>query len=303
MNKGIISVVISAVLLGVIPVIQKQLLVTGLSNYTMFLYTDIVILLFNFGISRIKRHSLRIKPCQILQCMAIALMGQLLTGIFLSISYMHTSVAVSTMVNFLYPSIVCVVVGIFIKKRLSKLQISAIICSIVGMAALMGIKGTVSPVGAGMALLSAFTYSAYLILGDMGCAKDLPVDVKMVYIGPTAMTGYIILCLLSGNPLVPQMSAENWLLMLGGSGFFSALSAFLILYGVKILGATTASFISILEPITSVAVGTIWFGDAIGSGTIIGGLLLLSSILLITWNDKREEEGQVGTAAVQECRK
>ncbi len=56
------------------------------------------------------------------------------------------------------------------------------------------------------------------------------------------------------------------------------------MYGISLLGA---SFVSMLEPIVSVAFSTIWFGDPVTVGVAVGGLLVLSSILLIAIDGKR----------------
>lgn len=60
-----------------------------------------------------------------------------------------------------------------------------------------------------------------------------------------------------------------------------------MLYGVSRLGASTASFVSMLEPVISVVFATVWFRDPVTVGITAGGILVIMSILLITVDGQR----------------
>lgn len=61
-----------------------------------------------------------------------------------------------------------------------------------------------------------------------------------------------------------------------------------MLYGVDRLGASTASFVSMLEPVISVVFATVWFRDPVTVGITAGGMLVIMSILLITIDGQRK---------------
>ncbi len=61
----------------------------------------------------------------------------------------------------------------------------------------------------------------------------------------------------------------------------------MMLYGVSRLGASMASFVSMLEPVISVVFATIWFRDPVTVGITVGGILVIMSILLITVDGQR----------------
>lgn len=54
-----------------------------------------------------------------------------------------------------------------------------------------------------------------------------------------------------------------------------------MMYGISKLGAAIASFVSMLEPIVSVIFSTLWFHDPVTIGIVVGGGLVMASILLI----------------------
>lgn len=61
-----------------------------------------------------------------------------------------------------------------------------------------------------------------------------------------------------------------------------------MLYGVDRLGASTAFFVSMLEPVISVVFATVWFRDPVTVGITAGGILVIMSILLITIDGQRK---------------
>ena len=71
-------------------------------------------------------------------------------------------------------------------------------------------------------------------------------------------------------------------MLIVGSGLFSAGGFFLMLYGVSRLVASTASFVSMIEPVISVVFATVWVRDPVTVGITVGGILVIMSILLIT---------------------
>ena len=67
---------------------------------------------------------------------------------------------------------------------------------------------------------------------------------------------------------------------------------FLMMFGIQRLGASTASFLSMLEPVVSVVFGTLWFSDQITEGIVAGSLLALTSVCVITLDGARKEKAR-----------
>ena len=63
-----------------------------------------------------------------------------------------------------------------------------------------------------------------------------------------------------------------------------------MMYGISKLGASIASFVSMLEPIVSVIFSTLWFHDPVTIGIIVGGGLVMASILLIAIDGAKKEK-------------
>ena len=63
-----------------------------------------------------------------------------------------------------------------------------------------------------------------------------------------------------------------------------------MMFGIGKLGASTASFLSMLEPIVSVVFGTIWFSDPVTLGVVVGSVLVMTSVCFITIDSARKEK-------------
>lgn len=280
MLVGIIAVAGAATLLGIMPSLQKQVLVDGLPMNSLMAYTNLIITLVSLGMALLKKRSLRARPVQAIQAVLMGTVGMLLTALLLNNAYLYLPVGVAIMLNFLYPTVVCVVMGTVFRQGFTKLQVAAIISSIAGMAFLAGKGGDLHPMGLLFALVSAFTYGGYLIANEKGPANELPLETKLFYVSLPGTVIFWILAPATHTLAAPVGGDIGWLYVLG-SGLFTVGGYFLMMYGIHRMGASTAAFVSMLEPIVSVVFGTIWFHDPITAGVVVGGILVLASILLI----------------------
>lgn len=287
MITGLLCVAGAAALLGIMPTMQKQLLMNGLSIYSLLFFTNLTTNIVCLLLINLKKRSLKIRKGQLLQCVLMGIFGQLLTGVLLNSSYLFLPVGTTMMLNFLYPSIVCIIMGTLFKEGFTRLQFAAIGVSVLGMVFLTGAGGEMPVIGVVLAVASAFTYSGYLIANEKGPANELPIEVKLLYITIPGSLIYFLLSVTTNTFTIPQ-GAPEWVMLIVGSGLFSAGGFFLMLYGVSRLGASTASFVSMLEPVISVVFATVWFRDPVTVGITVGGILVIMSILLITVDGQRK---------------
>ncbi|MCB7318525.1 DMT family transporter [Lacrimispora sp. 210928-DFI.3.58] len=282
MIVGILAVAGAATCLGIMPSIQKQLLVDGLPMNSLMFFTNLTISAVCMALAKAKGRSLKARPAQLIQALVMGTSGMLLTALLLNNSYLYLPVGTAIMLNFLYPSIVCIIMGTVFKEGFTKLQIAAIVVSITGMAFLTGAGGEMPLIGIVLAVVSAFTYGGYLVANEKGPANELPIETKLFYVSLPGSLLFGILAPVTGTLAAPAGGIGGWLFLICGSGLFTVGGYFMMMYGISRLGASTAAFISMLEPVVSVIFGTIWFKDPVTLGIAAGGGLVITSILLIT---------------------
>ena len=147
----------------------------------------------------LKKRSLKATPIQFIQSVLMGTVGMLITAVLLNTAYLYLPVGMAIMLNFLYPSVVCIVMGTVFKQGFTKLQLGAIVCSIAGMIFLAGKGGDVNTLGIVCALVSAFTYGGYLIANEKGPANDLPIETKLFYVSLPGTVLFGILAPLTGT--------------------------------------------------------------------------------------------------------
>lgn len=287
MGIGILSVVASATILGIAPSMQKQVMVDGLPILSLMFFTSLVISAVSLLIALLTRQSFKITKAQLVQALALGCSGMVITAMLINTAYLYMPVGMVTMLHFLYPSIVCIVMGTVFRAGFSKLQAAAIVVSIAGMVCLAGKGGGLPVKGIALALASALAYGTYLIGNEKGPVNDLPLAVKMFYFSLPGLFIFIPLAPLTHNLAVPS-SPVSWFQLLVCSGLATVAGYFLMAFGIKKLGASTASFLSMLEPVVSVVFSVLWFRDPVTPGVVVGSLLILTSVLLITINDARK---------------
>ena len=288
MGIGFCCVAGAATLLGILPTIQKQLMMNGMPLSGLMLYTNLTITVFCLVVGQVIRRTLRATLFPTAQLFLTGVFGMLLTAVLLNTSYMYLPVGTTIMLNFLYPTIVCLIMGTVFKAGFSKLQILAICTSVLGMMFLTGGGGELSATGVVLAIASAFTYGIYLVANEKGPANDLPIEVKLFYVSLPATVAFAVIAPATGTLCAPPGGLTGWFLAIGGSGMFTVGGYFLMMYGISRMGASTASFVSMLEPVVSVVFGTIWFQDPVTVGIVVGGILIISGILFITIDGYRK---------------
>ena len=106
---GIIAVAGAATLLGIMPSMQKTLLVNGLPMNSLMFFTNLTISLVCLIMARLKGRSLKASRIQLIQALIMGASGMMFTALLLNTSYLYLPVGTAIMLNFLYPTVVCIV--------------------------------------------------------------------------------------------------------------------------------------------------------------------------------------------------
>lgn len=85
--------------------------------------------------------------------------------------------------------------------------------------------------------------------------------------------------------LVVNYSPLGWALLLHMGMLPTALAYVLFLFGMRSVRATSASIITLVEPLTAALLAWLLFGEWLGTTGLIGGALLLGAILVLYKNE------------------
>lgn len=204
----------------------------------------------------------------------------LMAGLYLtSVRYIPASLA--ALLLYAYPIIVTILAVLTHQEKFSGLKLVGLLLSTLGLLLVLGlaIKG-INPLGILLALGSAFVYAIYILFGNHVLQTTTPL-VSTSMISTSAAVTYGIVGLTFGGTTW-TLSWGTWL-GIGGIALFSTIIAMLTFFqGMKLIGATSSSIISTLEPVMTVSLAVVLFGEHLSGLQIMGGLfVVLGGVLAV----------------------
>jgi drug/metabolite transporter (DMT)-like permease len=279
MNRllGVTFIAISAASFGTLAIFGRYAYANGLDTFTLLFlrFTFSAILLA--ALLLIRREPL---PCggTLARLVGMGGLGYVGQSFCYLTAIKYASAGLVALLLYLYPTIVAILSVIFLKDKLNRLKVIAL-----GLATL-GAALTANPQGGQwrgilLALLAAVIYSVYIIVGA-GVMRQVSAVQSSVVIFASAGLVYGLLTAING-PHWPLTSA-GWLAVAGVTLIATVIAVVAFLAGLKLIGPTDASMLSTLEPVVTVLLAAILFGEVLRPVSLLGGGLILAAVYLLT---------------------
>lgn len=278
MKKGYIYTALSAIIFGLMPLLTKIIIARGATSLTIAFFRVFYVTVVLFFVLKIKKIDLRLEKRDFLSAILTSIFGSGLTIIILNESYNYVDTGIATSLHFLYPLFVAILCCFFYGEKIKKKQIISLSFALVGIICFMS-KGNGSLFGYFLAIASGLTYAFYLVKMDKtGLVKMNAL--KLSFYLALFTTIEIFTMNLFMQDVVFKMDAIAYGLLLVLALSSSFLATVLLQKGVLLLGSTRASFICLLEPVTSMIMGILWLNEALTFNKGIGGLAIIISLII-----------------------
>jgi drug/metabolite transporter (DMT)-like permease len=281
--QGMIFVVISAIAFGAIPVFARAAYHAGSD--------PISVLFFRFSIA-----SIIMIPSMIVRKIPFP-RGRFLIGLILmgGIGYVGQSFCYFTALTmasaglvaillYLYPAIVTILSTLLFKERITGLKVLALILALTGTVLTIGLGGGGSLLGILLAMIAPFIYSAYILTGTK-ITKEVGILSSSTVVMISASFVFGALIAIKGLN-IPQ-TLEGWGGVLAIALISTVIAIIAFFAGLKRVGPTNASMLSTFEPVTTVVLAAIVFGEEIGLMRVVGGVLILVAVILLAKSEFR----------------
>ncbi|MEG1782162.1 MAG: DMT family transporter [Oscillospiraceae bacterium] len=286
MKKGVLAVVGASVLYGIMPVFTKKIMLEGMNSASTVFFRVLLASLFSLIYIKIKGISLKVTKQQLLQ---LAIFGGFAfgsTAALLTASYSYIPIGLATMLHFTYPLFVTIVMTVVFKERLSPAKVLSCLMAIGGLG-LMADFSRLSLVGIVLAVVSGMTYAIYVISNKKGSFASLEGIVVIFYVNGFAALVFGTKAVVTKEFMLPTSGFCVFLLIIVAI-FCTIIALLLLTSGVRTLGASNAAVLNMLEPITSVFAGLIFYHEVIGFAGFMGCVLvIMSSIVVATESGKQ----------------
>ena len=278
MKKGYIYTALSAIIFGLMPLLTKIVIARGATSLTIAFFRVFYVTVVLFFVLKIKNIDLRLEKRDFLSAILTSIFGSGLTIIILNESYNYVDTGIATSLHFLYPLFVAILCCFFYGEKIKKKQIISLSFALVGIICFMS-KGNGSLFGYFLAIASGLTYAFYLVKMDKtGLVKMNAL--KLSFYLALFTTIEIFTMNLFMQDVVFKMDAIAYGLLLVLALSSSFLATVLLQKGVLLLGSTRASFICLLEPVTSMIMGILWLNEALTFNKGLGGLAIIISLII-----------------------
>lgn len=195
-------------------------------------------------------------------------------------SLTHTKAALVDLLFFTYPALVALGAVVFRRERWSGGRAAAIAATLLGTGMVIGgsADGLHLP-GVSLALAAAVLYAGYALVAQT-LLKRMDALVLVALVTGSAAATATVGGLASGQ-LHPPTGAHA-LVLLGAIGLGATVVGIgTFLAGIARLGAARASITSSIQPALTALLALLIFGDRLGPTQIVGGALVLGTIVIL----------------------
>ena len=182
-----------------------------------------------------------------------------------------------------FPAMVAVAAIILGREVIAARRVTALglaLCGLVLVLAGAG-AGALDPLGAALGIAAAVVYSTYILVSD-GVAGRLDPRVLSALVCSGAAVSLTIGSALLGelHPGAVTTAGWGWLACLALVSTVGAISLFFA--GLARVGPTTASILATVEPVVTVLLAFLVFGETLGVVQLGGGALVLTAVVVLS---------------------
>jgi drug/metabolite transporter (DMT)-like permease len=221
-------------------------------------------------------------------------------GYFAALERMDASML--SLLLYTYPSMVAVAAILLGRESGSWRTALALVLASAGLVLVLAgaAAGSIDPLGAALALASAAVYTTYILtsqgvtgrMGPMALSTLVCTGAAVTLTAGTAITGQL-------HPGAVTTAGFGWLSGIAVVSTVGALGLFFA--GLRRVGPTAASILSTAEPVVTVALAFMVFGESLGPAQLAGGALVILAVLAVRTPPARQPQRRAGAIPTRSC--
>ncbi|MBK9508552.1 MAG: DMT family transporter [Cytophagaceae bacterium] len=287
-HKGIILMAIGAICFSAKAIFIKL-------TYQQFDIDDITLLTLRFGMSlpffmiiglfRYKKGHFKAVSGKDFGIIALlSLLGYYWASWFDFRGLQYISAGLERIILFSYPTLVIIFSSIFLGKKISRNGVIALVITYLGIAIIALDPKILSSknfaLGAGLVLISSVTYALYLTFGGEMIKKYGSINFNTLAMIFSSV--YVIIHFEAfTNVAIFELPDGVYLYGLALAIVSTVIPTFLVMEGIKLLGAGLGSIVGSIGPVATVILGYIFLGETLSLQEILGSVLVLIGVLII----------------------
>ena len=286
---GCLFAILSAAIFGCMPLMAKHIYLSGVNAITLVFLRNLFSLIPLASLAYQEKKTLKIPLSLVPSIVIIALLGCCITPILLFSSYQYIPSGLATVIHFAYPSLVVLAEILFLRKAVHGHSIVSLLLCIVGIGMFYTPGQSFNLTGAALALLSGVTFAGYVVLLSVFDSRKLSGFLFAFYTTSVSAIATLCICIATGSLALPA-TLSGWGLCILFSLLVTTCALVLFQRSIFLIGGPGASILSTLEPITSVIIGIVVFGEPFGIRVLAGTVLVIAASIITVFFKLRKEE-------------
>tara|TARA_B100000809_G_scaffold249300_2_gene280472 strand:+ start:43662 stop:44555 length:894 start_codon:yes stop_codon:yes gene_type:complete len=230
-----------------------------------------------------------IKKTDYLWLVFFGFVGYYLASYFDFLGLQYIKAGLERIVLFVYPTLVLLISRVFLKTKITRTQIVAIMITYFGVVtAFLGefdLSGANLYLGVSLIFLSALTYAMYLV-GSGWLIPKFGVLCFTSYAMIISTVCVIVHYLLTREIDLLSYPKEIYFLGLLMAILSTIIPSFMVSKSIKVIGSSNFSIIASIGPISTIVLAYVFLGENLSLYQVVGTIIVISGILLVSRSKK-----------------
>ena len=286
-GSGILFAIIGVVLFSAKAVMVKMAYTYGIDHLTLLLFRMVFAFPFYLLIAFLTKplHPKELRNKDYLWIVIFGFIGYYLASLFDFMGLQYLKAGLERIILFIYPTIVVLLSWFIFRKRITKLQVLAIVVTYFGVLITfwdeVGANENSILLGVFLIFLSAFTYASYLV-GSGWLIPKFGVMQFTSYAMIVSTICIVVHYLFINGFNLSSYPNEVYLLGIAMAIFSTLIPSYLVSAAINRLGASAFSIFGSLGPVSTITLAFFFLDETISILQIFGMLVVISGVMLVS---------------------
>lgn len=274
---GVALALTSATCFGIMPVLTKIVYDDGAGTIGVLSVRFTIAAVLLLGLARFRGEPLP-SGRTLGQLLLLGGVGYVVESLCYFTALERISAGLTALLLYLYPALVVLLAAVLLRHRPRPLALGCVVVATAGSALTIGPVAGGQTVGVLLGLGAAASYALYIVLSSKASSGVGPLATSAVVMGACGAV-YDVLALATGASL--PHAAGPWLALVAVSLLGTVVAVAAFFGALALLGPADTAVVSTAEPVVSVAVAGLAFGDRLTPWQLAGGALVLIAVVVL----------------------
>ncbi|MDT7892028.1 MAG: DMT family transporter [Thermoproteota archaeon] len=276
--KGSLLVSISAISFGFLPIFAKFVYLYGFSVYNMLFFRFSIASVIIFLYLYIRKEFYIPKFNILISLILLGSIGYFSQSLLYLSSINYIPISVAVLLLYSYPPIVSLMASLLNIDKITSRIIIALFLGFIGVFLIANPSYNLNVYGITLAFSAAIVYSIYIVTSSK-ILKNIKGELASLFVMSSASMSFFIASLVQNEVIRFNYFALLFCIAMAMISTALAISTFFM--GLRLIGPTRSSIISLLEPLTSTLLAFYIFYESFNILQLIGSAFIILSAFLV----------------------